>query len=169
MAEADADKVRAMAKADADKVRYEAEAEAVRLTQVGQAEATKIKYLAVAEADKAARVGIAQAMAIEEQVAAYGGPKFQLTQQVMNRFSEAVEHSKVDVVPRIVVGQQEGKGSGVLETLLTMMMSDKLTNDTSFNASPRHNSPEIEAIKTQIRADLSGGVKSSNNTKPASA
>jgi uncharacterized membrane protein YqiK len=164
MAEADADKVRAMAKADADKVKFEAEAEATRLTQVGQAEATKIKYLAEAEADKAARVGIAQAMAIEEQVAAYGGPKFQLTQQVMNRFSEAIEHSKVDVVPRIVVGQQEGKGSGVLETLLTMMMSDKLANDASFNASTTKN-PEAEAIKSQIRADLKAP---SNNKQPAS-
>ena len=38
------------------------------------------------------------------QVRAYGGPQLQLTQKVLTRFSEAVEKSGVDVVPRIVVG-----------------------------------------------------------------
>ncbi len=168
MAEADADKVRAMAKAEADKVKYEADAEAVKLTKVGEAEATKIKFLASAEADKAARVGIAQAMAIEEQVAAYGGPKFQLTQQVMNRFSEAIESSKVDVVPRIVVGQQQGQGSGVLETLLTMMLSDKLTQDPTVGGSTTASTkkPEAEAIRAQIRDNIKPG---GNFTKPTSA
>jgi len=47
--------------------------------------------LGEAEADKGARVGVAQAIAIEEQVRAYGGPKFQLTQQVMGKFAEAIE------------------------------------------------------------------------------
>ena len=49
---------------------------------------------------KAARVGIAQAIAIEEQVRAYGGPQFQVTQQVMKRFAEAIEAAGVDVVPK---------------------------------------------------------------------
>ena len=39
-------------------------------------------------------------MAVEEQVSAYDGPQFQLVQQVMERFAQAVERSKVDVVPR---------------------------------------------------------------------
>src|SRR5262245_20251979 len=65
--------------------------------------------MAEAEADRTARVGVAQAIAIEEQVRAYGGPRFQLTQQVMGRFAEAIEHSGVDVVPRILIGG-DGKG-----------------------------------------------------------
>ena len=51
----------------------------------------RVRALAEAEAEKAARVGIAQALAIEEQVRASGGPQLQLTRQVMERFSEAVE------------------------------------------------------------------------------
>ena len=68
---------------------------------------------ALAEAEKAARVGIAEAIAIEEKVRAYGGPQFQVTQQVMNRFAEAIEAAKVDVVPRIVVGGGSGNGNGI--------------------------------------------------------
>ena len=67
-------------------------------------QAAQIKALAQAEAEKVARVGIAQALATEEQVRAYGGPQFQVTQQVMNRFAEAIQQSGVDVVPRVVVG-----------------------------------------------------------------
>ena len=40
-------------------------------------------------------------MAIEEQVRAYGGPRLQLTQQVLTRFAEAIQASQVDVVPKI--------------------------------------------------------------------
>jgi len=53
-------------------------------------QAATIRALAEAEAEKAARVGIAEAIAIEEKVRAYGGPQFQVTQQVMNRFAEAI-------------------------------------------------------------------------------
>src|SRR5579872_2046523 len=63
----------------------------------------EIRVLAEAEAEKAARIGIGQAIATEEQVRAYGGPKFQVAQMVMNRFAEAIETSHVDVVPKIVV------------------------------------------------------------------
>jgi len=67
-------------------------------------QAQQIRALAEAEAEKVARIGIAQALATEEQVRAYGGPQFQVTQQVLNRFAEAIQQSKEDVVPRVVVG-----------------------------------------------------------------
>lgn len=41
-------------------------------------QAAQIRVLAEADAEKAARIGIAQAIAIEEQVRAYGGPQFQV-------------------------------------------------------------------------------------------
>jgi len=88
---------------EASKMRAMAEAEGSRVRTLAEAEASKIKMIAEAEAEKAARIGVAQAIAIEEQVRAYGGPKFQLTQSVMNRFAEAVEKSKVDVVPRMLI------------------------------------------------------------------
>ena len=72
-------------------------------------QAAQIRALAEAEAEKIARIGIAQALATEEQVRAYGGPQFQVTQQVLNRFSEAIQTSGVDVVPRVVVGGGNGK------------------------------------------------------------
>ncbi len=84
-------------------------------------QAAQIRALAQADAESIARTGIAQAIATEEQVAAYGGPQYQVTQQVMNRFAEAVQESRVDVVPRVVIGGSNGEGgvtsSSVMEGL----------------------------------------------------
>ena len=99
----------ARAQQESSRIQTLATAEAERTRITGQGEARRIQALAGAEAERAARVGIAQAMAIDEQVRAYGGPRYQLTQQVMNRFAEAIQASGVDVVPRVVVG---GGGNG---------------------------------------------------------
>ena len=114
-----------------------------------------------AEADKSARVGIAQAIAIEEQVRAYGGPKFQLTQQVMGRFAEAIEASKVDVVPKIVVGGGGsgglgGGGGNVLEALLTLMLSEKLGDAVKVSEPAR---PEVEALRSKVSRDVMKGPR----------
>ena len=86
-----------------------------------KAEAGRIRVMGEAEADKAARVGIAEAVAFEEQVRAYGGPKFQVTQQVMKSFAEAIGEAKVDVVPRVVIGggmaAAASQNGGIAETL----------------------------------------------------
>ena len=97
-----------------------------------------------------ARIGIAQAMAIEEQVRAYGGPQFQVTQQVLNRFAEAIQQSGVDVVPRVVVGGGGKDGSArtgsIMEGLLTMLLSEKMGTVLASQANaPR--SPEAEALR----------------------
>src|SRR5258705_4949690 len=94
----------ARAQPEASKIQTLATAEAEKIRLTGEGEAARVKAIAGADAERAARVGIAQAMAIEEQVRAYGGPRLQLTQQVMNRFAEAIQQSGVDVVPRVVVG-----------------------------------------------------------------
>ena len=117
-------------------------------------QASQIRALAEAEAEKIARIGIAQALATEEQVRAYGGPQFQVTQQVMNRFAEAIQQAGVDVVPRILIkGNGEGDtGTGsVIEGLMAMLLSEKMgvaVNDQS----PR--SPEIETLRKQIRESM---------------
>jgi len=120
-------------------------------------QAAQIRTLAEAEAEKIARTGIAQAIATEEQVAAYGGPQFQVTQQVMNRFAEAVQQSRVDVVPRVVVGSagSEGSatGSSIMEGLLTLLLSDKLNLEVNA-AAQKQRSEETEQLKAEIRRSL---------------
>ena len=120
-------------------------------------QAQQIRALAEAEAEKIARIGIAQALATEEQVRAYGGPQFQVTQQVLNRFSEAIQSSGVDVVPRVVVGGNNSEGgsstSNVMEGLLTMLLSDRFSAMAN-EASKTQRSPEADALREQIRKDM---------------
>ncbi|MFN8434617.1 MAG: SPFH domain-containing protein [Anaerolineales bacterium] len=120
-------------------------------------QAQQIRALAEAEAEKVARVGIAQALATEEQVRAYGGPQFQVTQQVLNRFAEAIQQSGVDVVPRVVVGGGNGeKGnstqSNIMEGLLTMLLSERF--GVSGEAGTTQRSPDVEAMREKILKDM---------------
>jgi len=118
-------------------------------------QAAQIRALAEAEAEKIARIGIAQALATEEQVRAYGGPQFQVTQQVLNRFSEAVQQSKVDVVPRVVVGASKDGGSGnIMEALLTMLLSDRF--GALANQTQGERSAEVEQLRAEIRKSMTG-------------
>jgi len=155
----------ARAQQEATRIQTLAGAEAGRIRVLGEGEAGKVLALAGAEAQRAARVGVAQALAIEEQVRAYGGPRFQLTQQVMNRFAEAIETSGVDVVPRVVVGGggHDGNGDGgqltgnVMQALLTLLLSEKISGDAGAPSAPR--SAEAEAIRRQLREGMEGGNK----------
>lgn len=93
-------------------------------------EAAKIKALAEADAEKEARVGIGKAIAVEEQVRAYGGPQYQVTQDIMNKFTAAIQQSKIDIVPKTVInmGSKDGMGSNVnvFEMLMGLLVSEKL-------------------------------------------
>ena len=148
-----------------------AQAEAEKTRILGEGEARKIQALATAQAEQTARVGIAQAMAVEEQVRAYGGPRFQLTQQVMNRFAQAIEQSRVDVVPKILIGGGRGDGAtgngsnggmsgNVMEALLAMLLSDKLAADLGGGGGPAGNgagsprNPLAEQIRHKIEGDM---------------
>jgi uncharacterized membrane protein YqiK len=123
-------------------------------------QAAQIRALAEAEAEKIARIGIAQALATEEQVRAYGGPQFQVTQTVLNRFAEAIQQSGVDVVPRVVVsgnGSANGEGgtanSSIMEALLTMLLSDRF-GALAEGASQSPRSTQADALREQIRKDM---------------
>jgi uncharacterized membrane protein YqiK len=146
-----------------------AEGEKTRLLGVG--EASRVAALAGAEAERAARVGIAQAMAIEEQVRAYGGPRYQLTQQVMARFAEAVEHAGVDIVPKVVIGGRgdgpsNGTGDGatggsfggstVLESLLALLLSERLGVDVAGTRSEP--SAAAAAVREELQRRLTEGA-----------
>ena len=143
---------------EAARIQTLATAEAEKIRILGEGEAKKIQAIAGADAERTARVGIAQAMAIEEQVRAYGGPRLQLTQQVLNRFAEAIQVSQVDVVPKILIAGQNGKDGGapmtgnVMEALLTLMLSERLGTDITTAATPR--APAAEAIRKRIQDDM---------------
>ena len=129
--------------------------QAAQIQTLAEAEAKKIQVLAEAEADRTARVGIAQAIAMEEQVRAYGGPQYQVAQHVMNRLAEAVERSGADVVPKVVVGGggngHSGNG-GLLETLMTLILSEKMGVDVKSSGTPKD--PGVESYRDRIRKDL---------------
>jgi hypothetical protein len=97
-------------------------------------------------------------MAIEEQVRAYGGPRLQLTQQVLTRFAEAIQSSQVDVVPKILIAGSNGKDGGspmsgnVMEALLTLMLSERLGGDINAQVAPRNAS--ADAIRQRIEGDM---------------
>jgi uncharacterized membrane protein YqiK len=130
--------------------------QAAQIRAIAEAEADKIRLMAEADAERAARVGIAEALAIEEQVRASGGPRYQMTRQVVQRFAEAIETSKVDVVPRIVMG---GNGtstmSGAIEALLALTLSDRM-GEGAATAAATPMSAEAEAMRQQLRGKLKG-------------
>ena len=104
-------------------------------------------------------MGIAEAIAIEEKVRAYGGPQFQVTQQVMNRFAEAIETAKVDVVPRISIsgsggGNSTSSGSSLMEGLLAMLLSDKMGVQVNSGGNSNTSRPEVAAMRDQIMQRL---------------
>jgi hypothetical protein len=147
----------ARAQQQASQIQALAVVEAEKTRILGEGEAKKVMALAQAEAERTARVGIAQALAVEEQVRAYGGPKFQLTQQVMARFAQAIETADVAVVPKILIGggsggNGNGAGGGtnnLLEALLATLLSDKLgAADSSSPNTPRN--PTAEIVRKQL-------------------
>ena len=92
-------------------------------------------------------------MATEEQVRAYGGPQFQVTQQVLTRFADAIQQSGVDVVPRVIVGGDKDGGSGnVMEGLLAILLSERFGALASGGQETR--SPEVEKLRTDIRQKM---------------
>jgi len=69
------------------------------------------------------------ALATEEQVRAYGGPQFQLTQQVLQRFAEAIQAAGGGhCAPHPHQGQcrRHTSTGSVIEALMAMLLSDKL-------------------------------------------
>ncbi len=137
-------------------------------------QAAQIRALAEAEAEKAARIGIGQAIAIEEQVRAYGGPQYQVTQDVMNRFAEAIEQAHVDIVPKIMISGGSGNGTGngngstggsVFEALMTLLLSDRMGEQVSSGAHDAERRPEAEALRNQIRQSLLTSSQTSDLTQ----
>lgn len=148
----------ARAQQQAAQIQALAVAESEKTRIMAEGEAKKIQSLAHAEAEKSAKIGIAQAMAIQEQVRAYGGPKFQLTQQVMSRFADAIEGAKIDVVPKILIQGGENKdGSSInqnmFESMMALLLSEKMGLQSEITK-PIENA-QIEKIKKDLLAQIS--------------
>jgi uncharacterized membrane protein YqiK len=170
----------ARAQQQAAQIQTLATAEAEKTRILGTGEAARIDAMAGAEASRTARIGVAQALAIEEQVKAYGGPRFQLTQQVMQRFAEAIQTAGVDVVPRILI-QNGGRGSGdglaggqgggsgnLIEVLLSVLLSEKMDGGAGGGATgllAGHRSAETEALRQKLMAQ----AKENGNTPTGAA
>jgi uncharacterized membrane protein YqiK len=112
---------------EAEAVQVAAKASAERVRLEGQGGADRIRFIGLADAEKIRATGLAQAEATEKQVAAYGGPQFQLNSQVLLRFAEAVEKGHLPLVPHIMVSGGDGKtgANGLVEMLLTMLVAEK--------------------------------------------
>jgi len=123
-------------------------------------EAAKIKAIAEAEAEREARVGIGKAIAIDEQVRAYGGPQYQVVQDVMTKFTAAIEKSQIDIVPKTVVnmgGQEQGSSVNAFEMLLGLLISEKL--GVKFSSDVKQQDSRVQSIKDSIMQSISQTAK----------
>lgn len=141
----------------AAQMRAVAEAEGARTRTLAEADAARIRATGEAEADRSARIGVAQAVAIEEQVRAYGGPQYQLTQQVMSRFAEAVQSAGVDIVPKVVLGGAGDHGTtpNAMEGLLALLLSDRVGVQLAGVRDAHEPAAEAVRLRGEIREALS--------------
>jgi hypothetical protein len=85
----------------------------------------------------------------------------------MNRFAEAIQQARVDVVPRVMVGGGENGASGnVMEGLLTMLLSEKM-GETLNRETPREANPETDRLREEIRRSMMENPKPDQGTAPA--
>jgi uncharacterized membrane protein YqiK len=124
-------------------------------------QAATVKTLAEADAERIARTGIAQAIATEEQVRAYGGARYQVTSQVLTRFSEAVEKSGVAVVPRTVISgggtaEEGGISANIMQGLLAMLLSEKMDVEDKSPAAT------VNPLVAKLRKDITDKMASEN-------
>ena len=138
-------------------------AEAVKAIQEGQkittlaaADARRIQITAEAQGVAEAKIGLGKAIAVNEQVKAYGGPGYQVAQDVMARVAAAISQSGVQIVPSTVISMGDGGGDGasafsnLLGLLMTLTSSEKLGVDFT----DREETPEHQAVIDTIKAQL---------------
>lgn len=103
--------------------------DAEKMVALANADAAKVKALGQAEANKIAAIGNAEAEAIHNKVVAYGGAKFQLMQDIVSKYTKAIENGNVQIVPNTMVtmgGSQDNKIPSPLEALIGLMFTEKL-------------------------------------------
>lgn len=130
-------------------------------------EASKIKTIAEAEAEKEARIGIGKAIAIEEQVRAYGGSQYQVVQDIMNKFTQAIEKAKIDIVPKTVIsmgGENGGNAANAFELLLNLLVSEKLGVKVG-EVTDKEQNEKIKEIKESILKSMEEDKEKTDGAK----
>lgn len=125
-------------------------------------EAAKIKAIAEADAEREARVGIGKAIAIDEQVKAYGGSQYQVIQDIMGKFTQAIEKSRINIVPNTVVsmgGEGSASAANAFDMLLGLLISEKLGVKFPAGAT-KEESDKVKALKDSIMNSINSGTQS---------
>lgn len=141
LASAEARRVELSAEAEAKKVKLVADADAERITKTGQADADKVSAMADAEAKRAEKVGLAEAAAILKRNEAFQGPgaALQVQQTVGLGIADAIQKTGQRLTPDQVInfgGGGEGGAPNLVETLLTLVMSDKIGVPVTLEKTP---------------------------------
>jgi uncharacterized membrane protein YqiK len=130
--------------------------EAQKIMTLASADARKIQVTAEAQGVAEAKIGLGKAIAVSEQVKAYGGPGYQVAQDVMARIAEAIGQSGVPIVPATVISMGDGAADGgsafsnLLGLLMTLTSSEKL----GLKLGPAAETPERQAVIDEIKAQL---------------
>jgi uncharacterized membrane protein YqiK len=146
--------------------------DAQKVKVMADAEATRIKRVAEADADREARVGIGKAIAIEEQVKAYGMPGLQVAQDVGTKIASAIEVSKMPIVPETVVNMGGGgdggggaasfAGSNAFGLLMALLTMEKLGAPV-VGGGPKEKAPAQDesqaAVAEKIKGELRDAVR----------
>ncbi|MFN8672587.1 MAG: SPFH domain-containing protein [Candidatus Sericytochromatia bacterium] len=152
----EAEKIKILASAEAEKIRTLANGEAEKIRILADGESEKIKKIAEAEAEKEAQVGIGKAIAMEEQVNAYGGAKYQIMQDIMVRFTDAIKQGNIDIVPKTIIsmgGNAENNSSfNAFEALISLILSEKLGVDLT---NKKDDNEKIKKMKDKIMNSIS--------------
>ena len=106
------------------KITAQANAEAMKMAAGANAE--RIRVEGQAEADRTAAVGKANAESVAAQVAAFGGPEYQLKKELAQILEAAVRDSKMPLVPQVVIGQQANGSGTAVDALLGLLLSGKI-------------------------------------------
>ena len=135
--------------------------EGQKITTLATADARKIQVIAEAQGVAEAKIGLGKAIAVSEQVKAYGGPGYQVAQDVMARVAAAIQESGVQIVPSTVISMGDGDGhdgtsafSNLLGLLMTLTTSEKLGVDFSAHEESPERQAAIDAIKDQLLEKL---------------
>lgn len=145
--------------------------EAEKIKAMAMADAEKIKVIANADAEREAKIGISKAIAINEQVKAYGGPKYQVLQDIVAKYTKAIESGQIQIVPNTYVNmggaKEDGSGLNPLEAFLTLLLSKKLDDDSVTECDF---SEELEKFKETLftpkeEAPLKEGADSPEETQ----
>ncbi len=79
----------------------------------------------------------------------------------MNRFAEAIQQAKVDVVPRVVIGGSNGDSGqyNLMEGLMAMLLSERMGVSLNDGAGSVPAKPEVVVLREQIYQGLSTTAK----------